>query len=521
MNALPALSTSESKADRRWSLRLLVLALGGIFLLTLYPFVFASRGPIPGVRSPFFLITGLLDKPLISLGVFLNILLFMPFGFGLAGLLPAGRKSLLFRAAVALALGAMLSYTVEFLQFFIPERDSGWEDIFTNSTGSLLGSLVFELCGPGILRLLSRCEAAIRSSATTKVTAVALLLYFAACFAVSARLQKDTALEDWFPDARLVVGNSGAGKNYLAWSGNVLDLDFWDKALSKEAVEAMRSTPVSPPPNIIAAYDFSKGPPFGDRRNFLPDLESFPAASVAADPPAKIWNGTAWAATSTPVSALIAYLEKTNQFTVRIRCEPNQVNVVSAVVVSISRSDGAADLEFRQENTSAWFYFRTPISAAHPLGWRISNAFQLGRTSDLVFSYDGSNLAAFVNDVRWKATFRLSPATRLAALVHHVKAPELDGYRYCFYGLIFFPAGCFVGLASRGKQLFAVAGLITFGIVIPSLLLEAVLVRVGGQVTSVQDIALGIGMGLAGAAWINLACASSQITRRAAEAFGA
>ncbi len=61
------------------------------------------------------------------------------------------------------ATGAILSYAIEITQFYIPMRDSGWEDVFTNTTGSVVGFFLFELLGAPVIRFLSQCEAALRS----------------------------------------------------------------------------------------------------------------------------------------------------------------------------------------------------------------------------------------------------------------------------------------------------------------------------------------------------------------------
>ena len=47
---------------------------------------------------------------------------------------------------------------VEVLQFYIPARDSGWEDVISNSMGSVAGFFLFQLCGGAILEELSKWE---------------------------------------------------------------------------------------------------------------------------------------------------------------------------------------------------------------------------------------------------------------------------------------------------------------------------------------------------------------------------
>jgi hypothetical protein len=70
-----------------------------------------------------------------------NILGFMPFGFVLCGLFALSRPR---GTAILMAtlVGGLLSFTVEFLQYYIPRRDSSLTDVISNTTGSLLGALI-------------------------------------------------------------------------------------------------------------------------------------------------------------------------------------------------------------------------------------------------------------------------------------------------------------------------------------------------------------------------------------------
>ena len=61
---------------------------------------------------------------------------------------------------ITLLAGALFSYTVELLQFYIPMRDSGWGDVITNSTGSVLGLSSMSSAAPTVLQLASHVESA-------------------------------------------------------------------------------------------------------------------------------------------------------------------------------------------------------------------------------------------------------------------------------------------------------------------------------------------------------------------------
>jgi hypothetical protein len=74
-------SPSSEGRDSAWSNRILILAIAGILFLTLYPFRFDFHAPARMV-SPFLLGKGFKVHGLYD--AFLNVLLFTPFGFGLA-----------------------------------------------------------------------------------------------------------------------------------------------------------------------------------------------------------------------------------------------------------------------------------------------------------------------------------------------------------------------------------------------------------------------------------------------------
>jgi glycopeptide antibiotics resistance protein len=111
--------------------------LGLIGLVTLWPFDVSWSDA--GLRR---------GRPLMLVGwgrsgvsdVLLNAGLFLPFGFGLAGLLTrrtrlTGLKSL----AVVFGVCFALSYVIEVLQQLMPSRHPALRDVLANSFGGVLG----------------------------------------------------------------------------------------------------------------------------------------------------------------------------------------------------------------------------------------------------------------------------------------------------------------------------------------------------------------------------------------------
>src|SRR5690242_1964031 len=178
-----------------WSNRILIAAVVGILFLTLYPFHFSLVRHGPPLRLAGW------GKDAGPLDVFLNVLLFVPYGFGLAELLRERGKPRVAVLGITCLAGALLSYAVEILQFYIPMRDSGWGDVITNSTGSVLGLLVYELAGAAILRTASRVESALVTWLDWRRLIVVLLLYVGVWLGASIPLQRQARMSDWIPNS--------------------------------------------------------------------------------------------------------------------------------------------------------------------------------------------------------------------------------------------------------------------------------------------------------------------------------
>jgi hypothetical protein len=498
------LGVSSKSLRCEWSNRILLLATFGILFLTLYPFRFDFHVVSPTGASPLFL--GKSFKPAGFLDAFLNVLLFVPFGFGLAEKLRERGKSFAFTLAISLAAGAFFSYSIELMQYYIPQRDSGWEDVFTNGSGSVVGCVMYLIFGASLLRGLSRCESPLESLLTPRRALILLLIYFTFWFAVSASLQRNSRLSNWRADAQLVVGNDASGK--FPWKGTVNIVQIWDLALRKEVVQQLSAGPPvdTGNPGLLVDYDFSAGPPFRNQRQISSELVWTPRAPIATGSGLLALDGASWLTTSVAVPDLIANLQKTNQFTVRVLCTPAESDAGDARIVSISQPTGFADLTLRQEGSNLVFWFRNPLSASHAiLAWYYPKIFTGGRTRDILYTYDGSNLALFIDGKAETLTYRLGPGAALVKSVRRIQPGELEGYNYIYYILVFCLPGAIVGLAARNLRRPGATGSLWLasGFLIPAWVLEWILVSTSGR--SISSLYLGISLLLAVGSflWIN------------------
>ncbi|HKN61224.1 MAG TPA: VanZ family protein [Candidatus Acidoferrales bacterium] len=500
-NQTQAIPAPAPPATRAWSNRILIAALAGILFLTLYPFEFSLHTKLAPGASPFFL--GKENKGGGVLDVVLNIFLFMPFGFALTAKLRGKGKSWPAAFFYTWIAGAFLSYCIEFLQIYIPARDSGWEDVFTNSTGAAIGFLSFEFCGNAASKLLSAWEQRAESWLTLPRAAVILCAYFAACTLYSITLQNQTHLGNWSPDCFLVFGNDATGRH--AWRGKLTRAEIWDRDVGKGLAEQLTRGKESGPDadGALAKFDFSSVPPNQDSaRLFVPLLLETTSAqqSNGSEVP---WETFASIASAQPVANLIGELQRTNQFSIRVVFQPTDIANSDGRIVSISEPSGLSDLYLRQEYASLVFWFRNRVSVERPtLAWTISNLLAPNQTRDVLFSYDGSDLHLYVDGRNLEDRY-LGPGAAFAEKFRRVKQGELNGYKDIFYAVVFLPIGWLVGMAA-GKVPWGRL-LIPFGLslLLGPLILECVLSRISGRSFSVANFTLSAGMVLAGILWIN------------------
>ncbi len=494
----------DQQTCAKWSNRILILSLLGIDYLTLFPFRIRFAPNHFLHRSPFLL--GDSGKRPPSLDVFLNILLFIPFGFGVYAQACKRGIRRLNTFFLALALGAAVSYTVELLQLFIPGRDSGWADVVSNTTGSVAGSFLFALCGVAILRSLSRIENSFAEWLSPRRVGFLLLAYFALCFGVSAWLQGKTRLSDWYPQCVLNVGNDASGQS--PWKGRVFRLQIWDRALPEKTIEAFagKQSGDFPSANLAGSYDFTGLPPYQDSTKNLPELAWTPVQPQWASTGASEFDARGWLRTATPAETLTRKIVKSGQFTVHVVCEPASTDGAGGRIVSLSQSDSDVNFHLRQEGTNLVFWFRDPLSNTRSiLAWTIRGAFQAGKVRDIVASYNGSDAFIYLDGNRIPQIYHLSPGATLLQKFFSIRTSDLEGYVIVYETVLFLPAGLLIGVAAEkwSRENFSGVWILAAGLLLPAILLEIVLAGISGRSIWAVNIALSVFFGLEGVLLVN------------------
>jgi VanZ family protein len=502
-----------------WSNRILTLSAAGILFLTLYPFRFSLHASPQLSGSPFLLVSG--GKSSGPLAAFLNILLFVPFGFAVSQKLREKGRSQTSILLLSTLAGAFLSYCIEFAQIYIPTRDSGWEDIFTNATGAVVGCFTFALVGEPILNSLPQIESRFEQFLTVQRALWLVLLYFAIWLVVSVPLQAESRLSNWIRDSQFVIGNDATGHLDRAWTGAVSLVQLWSRALPPNIASEITAGRAEgeAESNSLATYFLAGSRSFEDKKGFLPALTWTPSVPDIRDDGALNLNGKSWLATRQDVSNLIQAFQNANSFSIRVVCTPAEIEGSDGRIISISNHEGLANLSLWQRDANLVFWFRNSLSVRRDqLPLNIPEVFTQQRPRDILVSYDGSNLVAYIDGKRDPRRYEFTPGVPLAQIVRHIKVNELEGYTYIYYALVFIPAGVLLGLTTRRTR-WGVQEAVSLAIalVLPCIILEMTLVRVSGRAFSLANIALSALFAIAGFAWIN---ADRQRSRPATIAAG-
>ncbi|NET57874.1 MAG: hypothetical protein F6K47_17470 [Symploca sp. SIO2E6] len=208
-----------------------------------------------------------------------NLLLFIPFGFGLACLSQKSNTQLCSKILVqtdagtrghgdaekmnvlplnstwyklrgiVLIIGVLvasfsLSLTVELLQAFLPGRAPTGSDLLLNSISGLLGFWVFHRWRTKVLSSpVVRVEATSKRLWLPQLT-VSWFGYLIFAIAISLALQTGTNLSNWDDSFPLLLGNETTGDR--PWQGSIAQLSLVSQALSQGEVASLFAAPRNP-----------------------------------------------------------------------------------------------------------------------------------------------------------------------------------------------------------------------------------------------------------------------------------
>jgi VanZ family protein len=478
----------------------LVMVWGLVILAgTLAPFDFASLVEVHTHSSKMFQYGSFERDPFDFL---FNMLLFMPLGTLLHH--EGQRRSFTLRHVVILtaATGLLLSTTIEYLQAFLPSRDSSLIDVLSNTAGAVMGVHLDRAWGASVEGYFDRLRARTSSAALVRL----LLGFLVVALLVSALLQTRARLSNWSADYPLLVGNEQTGDR--PWRGRVFALAISDAATPSPLVARFSAgESVAQPGSSIATFDFSGTAPYRDATGNLPDLDSTerPLEPLQGGATLTVRN---WLRSKGPASRLAQRLGETNAFTLRLSCATGDTTQDgTARIVSNSASPFLRNFTLGQERTDLVVRLRTPETGGNgmPPETIVPGVFSTDGRRDLLVTYDGATLSIAAAQTHQIVRTAFSPATAVALLVvPYVPAQDLPLYNVAYLGALFFlPPGALVGLLGRHGRDRLVAGLVY--LIAAAVLLEPILVMASGRAFAWSNVGLTAGVGAA------VLCATSMI----------
>jgi glycopeptide antibiotics resistance protein len=437
----------------------------------------------------------------------------MPFGFALSRFFREHGKSLLKSLVVTVAVGAMLSYSIEMIQLYMPTRDSAWDDVLANTFGALAGAVFALASGGYILRILSESERHLEQSLSLRKILIAALIYFGLWFAASIPLQRKARLDNWDPNSSLVIGHDV--QDGSSWSGKVSRVQIWDRALSSDQAIGISGNSsfrdeftAKPNSNLLAFFDFSQRPPIVNKAGLLGNLplEPFVDHSVDASWPAPSKTTSAFMS-EVSVPALTAAVRRSNQISVLVGCVPRRGDDRDGAIFGIANLSGKSNLVLWQDQSDLVLILRNGLdSGKSELEWRRAGVFAARVPRSIVFSYDGARGSVYVDGKKEPKSYNFSPGAALVGELIRVKTDELVAYSGLYDSLVFLPVGFLLGLAFRitPRRNTVYRAYLYAGVLLPAFILEALLVAITGRNGSLTQVSVSIGLTIAGIIWMNL-----------------
>jgi VanZ family protein len=451
-----------------------------VVIATLYPFDF---GPVEK-EAPYTVLGDTLRlSDAVDIG--LNVLLFVPVGALLSHIGQRRMRTLLPIAAFA-GFGALLiSGVVEWLQAYLPFRDSSLIDVLSNAAGGVVGAAAQQRW---------RWQAArLRDGISPAVLTVAALALTVAALALSALLQRQTRLSDWRLDYPLLIGNEDTGNR--PWRGRVFSFEVTDGGTPRMSLRRFADRgAVAPAGNRLAAVDLSGAGPYRDEVGRLPLLEWTTSRrnGQAVQP-----HGPPWLRTRGPASHLARRIRETNTFSLFVRCATDNLHQSGpARILSNSASPSNSNFTLGQEGRNLVIRVRTPLTGQNGASPEavMRGVFTDTRPRELLVTYDGATLLAAVAGAGDVYSMELGPHVGFWELQNQTQIGELQAQRLAYLVVLCLMPGVLLGMAQTAARRLVFGGA---WIVVFAILLETTLVVTSGREFRWSNVGVNAAVGVA------------------------
>jgi len=462
------------------NLTLLITSVLIVLIATLYPF-------------NFFLIDGLSIQTIIASfnntssfqDIVNNILLFIPLGFSCAALLQKTRTKPGSKLFTVTIVSASLSLIVEVLQIFLPSRTPTPADIANNTIGGLVGMVCFYIWhSHSLLYILSSVENSKFSNSAKKI---ALLFsgYILLSFLTLITWQYATSLGNWNLNYLLMLGNERTGDR--PWQGYITEVHIADRVISENSILKLFNNKNyfnTTSDSLVASYQLTAQNRYQDRTDQLPELLWQGQSPNIENGKGVALSSSHWLKTETPAIFLSEKLRRTSQFTiVTTVATTDRTQTGSARIISLSSGILRRNFTLGQQESNLDLRIRTPITGtnAADIKLSISSIFANNNFHQIVVTYSKASVRVYVDELQNYYSMNLLELILIEQKIF-------------YYALTFIPLGLYLTLltilAKRKINFYRL--LLLSGILLPSVIVESLLVIDTGKSISLINVLLGI-----------------------------
>jgi VanZ family protein len=401
----------------QWTNILVVISAILVILLTLFPYDFFFAEVLNQLSYSY--MRSRIVRPDDLGDVIANIFLFMPFGFGVGCLTSKMKLTHKKAALAALIFSFALTFSVEFLQIFLPTRNPSHVDLITNTLGGIIGFYGFQLGGIYFLYCLQAIVNLITHSRFRPMLIAIAIAYLFFIFSFTVKLQNKIdlwKLSFWDVNFPLTIGNEFTGDR--PWRGQISHLCIGDRAASTIEVSQLLNNDDSCQAlasSLVAAYDFKQASTYSDSTNTLPNLEWDKGNLNERSINGVEFNSDNWLKTR-DVSVLNEKIKNSSQFTISfiITSKDSKQNG-PARIISISPDVYNRNITIGQWQDSLSIRLRNLLAGAN--GTRpeliVPNVFNNTEPHHLIVTYNGNVLSVYIDKIENKKTIEFNAENAL------------------------------------------------------------------------------------------------------------
>jgi len=438
-----------------------------------------------------------------------NIILFSPFGFALACLTRARNVRSIWLLPLAILVSCLFSSSIEFLQQWLPTRDSSLADICSNTTGGIVGATAFLLIGTPLLRLASTVLIKLLDYFNVAAFVPLFLLLLACAVRGPLRLRHiNRDLASWDPAFPLAVGNDP--KEDRAWQGSVTSIEIAAVALNPAQVAAayqsgdLRSILGD---SLLASYRIHAPGNCIDLTHHSPDLQwvdSDAAQTQTQTNSQLLFSADHWLCSTEPLRLVCTAIRDTSRFTLRCRFQSALDSQSPQIgrIVTLSINPEKCNLTIGQQSSDLVIRLRRPLSGDNGTNpaLKIGDFFLQNGPHDLILTYNDPELRIYVDNPRELGAANIpSDFGTVARFLARSMTLPLDGYlpemyRSVFYLISFAPLGLLLAIlaASRSVDPLRRKIAVPVGLIAPALLMQFVFVVICQRSFRTDNLIIGL-----------------------------